>query len=145
MSHRPSRRDVFRCATWLRAWVCVSAVLFLASLLVRFEEPWKHHLAIGLAAFACLGVVDTFVTRVSLMDGEIVVVKLFRRKRYARGIIEDVTWSRGGPVSLKLNNGTWASLPATGPTQRVVGAIRAWLNEGKQGAVEQADAADKGR
>jgi hypothetical protein len=42
-----------------------------------------------------------------------------------------VQWSKGSPVSLRLNDAVWAHLPNTGhSSQKIAGAIRAWLNEG---------------
>jgi len=61
----------------------------------------------------------------------VTAVAFFVRRNYPREAITSVTWAKGSPVSLQLNGTTWAHLPNTGhSSQKIVGAIRAWLNEG---------------
>jgi len=147
---RTPRRDVFRCATWMRVAALLAAGLFLTVLTTtsRTKRPWTFRAAVLLAVVGCLGVAESFVGRVELGEHDIRVVELFRRRRYPRETISSVKWEKGGPVFLRLRNETWAGLPNTGyANTKVVGAIRAWLNEPQigDGAVQQGDEADEGR
>ena len=93
--------------------------------------PMLFYGFVALTVFGVLGIVETFVTRVELHDDRVVAVALFVRRTYRRDEITSVSWAKGSPVSLKINGTRWAHLPNTGhSSQKVVGAIRAWLNEG---------------
>ena len=71
------------------------------------------------------------MSRVALHDDHIVAVAFFTRRMYPRHEVTSVTWAKGSPVSLQIKGTTWAHLPNTWhSSQKVVGAIRAWLNEG---------------
>jgi hypothetical protein len=133
MSRRQPRRDVFRTTAALR-WVVVVATMVFAAMLgisVFTGPPMLFYGFVALTVFGVLGIVDTIVTRVELHDDHIEAVTLFKRRRYARGEVTSVTWAKGSPVSLRINDATWAHLPNTGQSsQAVTGAIRAWLNEG---------------
>ena len=65
---RAPRRDVFRCATWLRVTVFVAAGLFLAILsnTSPSQRPWTFRVSVVLVVIGCVGVVESFMTRVEL-------------------------------------------------------------------------------
>jgi hypothetical protein len=87
--------------------------------------------ALVFTIISAAGVAQTIRGRIELLDNEIRVVGLVGQKTYPRQRIADVRWAKGSPVSLKLDDGTWAHLPDTGHgNTKVAGAIRAWLNEG---------------
>jgi len=132
MSRRAPRRDVFRTTAALR-WVIVGVTMLFAVLLaVSFftGAPTVFYGFVALTVFGVLGIVETIVTRVELHDDHIVAVAFFTRRTYPRDEITSVTWAKGSPVSLRIKGTTWAHLPNTGhSSQKLVGAIRAWLNE----------------
>jgi hypothetical protein len=132
MSRREPRRDVFRTTAGLR-WVVVGATLmFVVMLGISFVTgpPTLFYGFVALTVFGVLGIIETILTRVELHDNHIVAVAFFTRRMYPRDEITSVTWAKGSPVSLQINGMTWAHLPNTGhSSQKVVGAIRAWLNE----------------
>jgi hypothetical protein len=133
VSRRQPRRDVFRTTATLR-WLIVGVTMLFAALLgISFVTgpPMLFYGFVALTVFGVLGIVETFVTRVELHDDRIVAVALFVRRTYRRDEITSVSWAKGSPVSLKINGTGWAHLPNTGhSSQKVVGAVRAWLNEG---------------
>jgi hypothetical protein len=134
VTRRQPRRDVFRTTATLR-WVIVGVtMLFVAFLGISFVSgaPTLFYGFVALTVFGVLGIIETILTRVELHDNHIVAIGLFTRRTYPRDQITSVSWAKGSPVSLKLNGTTWAHLPNTGhSSQKVVGAIRAWLNEGR--------------
>jgi hypothetical protein len=76
------------------------------------------------------GVVESLRQRIELRDDEIRVITLTGSRSYSRAAVVEARWEKGCPVSLKLADGAWASLPSTGHgSAKVAGAIRAWLNE----------------
>jgi hypothetical protein len=110
-------------------------MLFVAGLVFAFVSgrPILFYGFVAMTVFALLGIVETLVTRVELHDDHIVAIAFFARRTYRREEITSVTWAKGSPVSLQLNGTTWADLPNTGHSSpKVVGAIRAWLNEGRR-------------
>jgi hypothetical protein len=133
---RKPRRDVFRTTAGLR-WVIVGVtMLFVALLGISFVTgpPTLFYGFVAMTVFGVLGIVETIVTRVELHDDRIVAVAFFTRRTFSRDEITSVTWAKGSPVSLQINGTTWAHLPNTGhSSQKIVGAIRAWLNEGGAG------------
>ena len=133
MSRRQPRRDVFRTTATLR-WLIVGVTMLFAALLgIAFVTgpPTLFYGFVALTVFGVLGIVETLVTRVELHDDHIVAVAFFTRRMYPRHEVTSVTWAKGSPVSLQIKGTTWAHLPNTGhSSQKVVGAIRAWLNEG---------------
>jgi len=132
MSRRQPRRDVFRTTATLR-WLIVGVTMLFAALLgIAFVTgpPTLFYGFVALTVFGVLGIVETIVTRVELHDDRIVAVALFVRRTYRRDEVTSVSWAKGSPVSLQIKGTTWAHLPNTGhSSQKVVGAIRAWLNE----------------
>src|SRR5262245_949937 len=134
MTRRAPRRDVFRTTATLR-WIIVGVtLLFVALLGISFVTgpAMLFYGFVALTVFGVLGIVETILTRIELHDDHIVAVALFTQRTYPRDQITSVSWAKGSPVSLQLNGTTWAHLPNTGHfSQKVVGAIRAWLNEGR--------------
>jgi hypothetical protein len=129
---RHPRRDVFRSTAGLRLVIVIVTTMFVAGLAFSYftSRTVLFYSFLGLTALGVLGIVETLVSRVELHDDHITAVALFRRRIYARGDVTSVTWSKGAPVSIQLNGSTWVHLPNTGHSSaRVVGAIRAWLNE----------------
>jgi hypothetical protein len=130
---RQPRRDVFRTTAGFR-WVIVGVtMLFVAMLGIAFVTgpPTLFYGFVALTVFGVLGIAETMVTRIELHDDRIVAVAFFVRRTYQRAQITSVTWTKGSPVSVQLNGTEWAHLPNTGhSSQKIVGAIRAWLNEG---------------
>jgi hypothetical protein len=84
--------------------------------------------AIGVAAVA-----ESWLACIELLPEAVAVRTLLGRRRYERGIVQDVTWEKGSGVALRLTTGGWAKLPYLGHSnQAVAGAVRAWLNEGSR-------------
>jgi hypothetical protein len=137
MTQRKPRRDVFRATPVFRGLVVLAMILGLAAMMGAPYVPREDRRALtfyGSLVFtiiSAIGVAQTFRGRIELRDDEIRVVGLVGQKNYPRSRIADVRWSKGSPVSLKLDDGTWAHLPDTGHANtKVAGAVRAWLNEG---------------
>jgi hypothetical protein len=132
VTRRQPRREVFRTTAALR-WVIVGVTLLFGAFLgISFVTgpPTLFYGFVGMCVFGVLGIVETLLTRVELHDDHIATVAFFVRRIYPRQMITSVTWAKGSPVSVQLNGTTWAHLPTTGhSSQKVVGAIRAWLNE----------------
>jgi hypothetical protein len=131
-SRRP-RRDVFRSTGGVRLTIVVVTTMFLAGLAFSFftSRMVLFYSFLGMTLLGVLGIVETLVTRVELHDDHITAVDLFRRRVYPRSDISSVTWAKGSPVSIQLKGSTWVNLPSTGhASPKVVGAIRAWMNEG---------------
>ena len=112
--------------------------VFLAGLIYEVRETVERRSTfrfIGFLVCSVIGAIGTgevFRGRIELRDDDIRVVTLFGRKIYPRTTVIDARWEKGAPVSLKLVDGAWARLPATGhASTKVAGAIRAWLNEGR--------------
>jgi len=133
VTQRKPRRDVF-CTTATLRWLIVGVTMLFAALLgIAFVTgpPTLFYGFVALTVFGVLGIIETIVTRIELHDDHIAAVAFFVRRTYPRPAITSVTWAKGSPVSLQLNGTTWAHLPNTGhSSQQVVGAIRAWMNEG---------------
>lgn len=135
MTRRPPRRDVFRSTGGLRLVIVIVEAMFVAGLVFSFfaGRATLFYAFLGLTLFGALGIVETLVTGVELHDDHITAVALFRQRTYSRHDITSVTWAKGAPVSLQLNGTRWVHLPDTGQgSPKVVGAIRAWMNEGAQ-------------
>ncbi|HEX4984818.1 MAG TPA: hypothetical protein VFV71_01975 [Burkholderiales bacterium] len=63
-----------------------------------------------------------------LLDDSLVITSGFRRRRYARGELESVTWEAGSGVAIRTARGTWLKLPELGHnSQALANSIRAWL------------------
>jgi hypothetical protein len=133
VTRRQPRRDVFRTTAALRWIIVLVTMLFVAGLVAAFVSgpPTLFYGFVAMTVFGLLAIVETLVTRVELHDDHIAAVAFFQRRTYPRDEITSVTWAKGSPVSLQLNGTTWVHLPNTGHSSpKVVGAIRAWLNEG---------------
>jgi hypothetical protein len=136
VTQRKPRRDVFRTTAGLRWAIVGVTMLFVVVMGMSFVTgpPTMFYGSVALTVFGVLGIVETIVTRIELHDDRIVAVAFFTRRTFLRDQITSVTWAKGSPVSLQLNGTTWAHLPNTGhSSQKVVGAIRAWMNEGGAG------------
>jgi hypothetical protein len=136
VTQRKPRRDVFRTTAGLQWAIVGVTMLFVVVMGMSFVTgpPTMFYGAVALTVFGVLGIVETIVTRIELHDDRIVAVAFFTRRTFLRDQITSVTWAKGSPVSLQLNGTTWAHLPNTGhSSQKVVGAIRAWMNEGGAG------------
>lgn len=134
MTRRQPRRDVFRTTAALRFVIVGVTMLFVALTAIAFAvgRPTVFYGFVALSVFGVLGIVETIVTRVELHDDHIVAVAFFTRRTYPRDEITSVTWAKGSPVSLQIKGTSWAHLPNMGhSSQKIVGAIRAWLNEGR--------------
>lgn len=135
MRRRPPRRDVFRATGTLRWISAIATMIFVAGLAFSYVNDgptsWQFYAFLALTVLGILGIVETWVSRVELHDDHILTVALFVRRTYPRGEVTSVTWAKGSPVSVQLTDGRWVNLPNTGhASTKIVGAIRAWLNEG---------------
>lgn len=108
----------------------------VAGFVVEYRVPAAKRRSLtfyGLAVFTAIsagGLAEALRVRIELRDDEIRVVRLLGHRSYRRGHVVEARWEKGAPVTLKLSDGTWATLPETGHANtKVVGAIRAWLNE----------------
>jgi len=136
MGRRAPRRDVFRYTSLLRSLVGLSLLIGLAGLGYEIrkspDERSRFNLFgfLGFSALSTVGVCGTLRGRIELREREVRVVELVGHRSYPRDRVIDVSFAKGCPVSLKLNDGSWVNLPDTGHSSRkVAGAVRAWLNE----------------
>jgi hypothetical protein len=133
MTGRPPVRTL-RGTMAYRAAILGAALLFAAVMYgISNEKPLVFGMAVVCAALAAAGVAESWLAYIELLPDSVVVRTLLGRRRYERGIVQDVTWEKGSGVALRLAAGGWAKLPYLGHSnQSVAGAVRAWLDEGSR-------------
>ena len=121
-------RRVFRIHP-VAIWIVVASIaLFATGAVYMFLYGKSPFTAWGLAGMAVLGVVglvDWLVTRVELLDDEIVVRTLWSRRSYPRAEIESVYEAKGVPSALVLTGDRIVKMPDIGPS--FGNSVRAWL------------------
>jgi hypothetical protein len=121
--YRPPR-SVWRITLTLFAIVlALTIVTFVVEL-----EPWYRLTLVALCALFVVSFAELATRRIALDDERLILVDHFRRRAICRTAIDSVTWEKGGGVSLKLHDGSWARLPEVGNgSQALSNSIRAWL------------------
>lgn len=121
----------FRAPRALKVATVICAVIFQVVAAIFFQTRGTSALtiaAVGLALFGIVAVLAVWLDRVALLDETLVVVSNFRRRIYARNSIVKVSWAKGCPVMMQLENGQWTKLPPVGSGNQSVGmTIRAWI------------------
>jgi hypothetical protein len=150
---RLPRRDVFAYTPLLRGVILGGTLICASGFVSQYQaEPttrrvFTFYVFGGLLLLCLAALAQVFRGRIELRADEIRVVELIGHKSYHRSVVAAARWEKGCPVSLRLTDGTWASLPDTGHANtRVAGAIRAWLNERQaqtDGAAQQRVEADE--
>jgi hypothetical protein len=124
---------VFRSLVVVALVIALVGLIFAPPIVPENRRTATFYAFLVIAIVSALGVVQVLRGRIELRDREIRVVGLVGHRDYARDRIVDVGWAKGSPVVLRFDDGTRAALPDTGHSStRVAGAIRAWLNEGRE-------------
>jgi hypothetical protein len=139
---KPFQIREFRAPAWVKAFLIGSCLLtaFLArATYVEKGVDWVFVFLCAFSAFAAVAVLDAFSSYIRVSQESIEIRTNFRRQVYDRASFDKVTWSWGGPVSLRRLDGTWMDLPGslTGNSQSTTNTLRAWLRrDSDQAAVE---------
>lgn len=103
----------------------VVAIYFAYGTSEDWFVPWFF------GGFFLLGIAALFETLteyVVLGANELRFRKSFRTVRIQKADITQITWTKGGGVSLKLGSGRWGMVPDMGhDTQGLTNSLRAWM------------------
>jgi hypothetical protein len=126
--------QTFRASRWLIVAVILAADLLIGAAAIAYFTRGPTMVTvvlIGLAVIGLAGVVETFVRRIVLEGDVLRIVDLWSRRQFARSDIVRVTYAKGSPVAIQLQDGRWVRLPDLGVSaQRIAAAIRAWTARG---------------
>ncbi|MGI9227927.1 MAG: hypothetical protein ACR2PU_03955 [Gammaproteobacteria bacterium] len=125
-------RTEFRNPRWLLILYLIIGIAcgFVVFKWVRWDtSPW---LFVSLSVFSILGflaVIETQTSYMKLNKSTLEFRSWFKHKIIAKVEIESATWASGCPVSIKLKDGKYISLPESLMlnSQGTVNSIRAWL------------------
>ena len=129
-------RSELKGQAWVAWFFLAFACLAVAYFVIRFSTAQWLELTIGAAiAGACsLAAIDVLFTRVCHDGDSIVIRRLFSVKRVPLRTVRGVTWEKGCPVAIQLDDDSWLQLPdhlLGGPG--TVATVRAWLAQSRQG------------
>jgi hypothetical protein len=122
---------IFRHAHWVHGIVAAGLIASVAGAVSIGSKQGMSLLAITLVLLAtlfCVGLIDVFFTRVTITSNTLECVSNYRTIKYTRDNIEEVVWSSGCPVSIRLKTGKWVQLPSVGDSSLMANSIRSWLN-----------------
>lgn len=125
-------RTEFHNPRWLFILYLIVGIVcgFVVFKWVRWEtSPW---LFVSLSIFSVVGflaVIETLTSYLKLNESTLEFRSWFKHKVIAKVDIESATWASGCPVSIKLKDGKYISLPESLMlnSQGIVNSIRAWL------------------
>ena len=103
----------YRPSPWLRLVIIVTLLVFVAVTFGAIKTNLKLFyvaIAAGMAFFAVLGVLESFVASVEIEPKTIVIKGLYRTERVAISDIEKVS-AEGGRVAVFMKAGRWKKLP----------------------------------
>ena len=129
-----SGRTTFRARPIRILWI--SAILVGAALTAYLthgsDEDW--FVPWFFVGFFLLGIVALLeaLTQFLVLDAhELRYRKTFHTVRIPKAEIHQVTWTKGGGVSLKLESGKWVMVPDMGhDSQSLTNSLRAWVKSG---------------
>jgi hypothetical protein len=104
-TYRPSRG--------IRVTIIVTLLVFVAMTVIAIKTNLNliyDAIAVGMAFFAVLGVVESFVSSVEIEPKTIVIKGLYKTERIAISDIGKVS-AEGGRTALLLKAGKWKKLP----------------------------------
>ncbi len=123
-------RHHFRHPRWKALLAASGAVVSWVVAYTRFETDagWV------IAFYACFGLVclaavlDVMTAFMELGESSVRMRSSFRLQEIAKSEIESASWTKGCPVTLRLNTGRIIPVPSFGQnSQGLANSIRAWL------------------
>lgn len=125
-------RTEFRNPRWLLILYFTVAVIcgFVVFKWVRWDtSPWLFASLCVFSVIGFLAVIETLTSYLKLKNSTLEFRSWFKHKIIAKDEIDSATWASGCPVSIKLKNGKYVSLPDSLMlnSQGTVNSIRAWL------------------
>ncbi len=126
-------RTKFRNPHWLIILYLSVGIIcsFVVFKWIRWDtSPWLFVSLIVFSAIGFLAMIETLTSYLKLNNSALEFRSWFRHKVIAKDKIESATWASGCPVSIKLKDGKYVSLPESLMlnSQGTVNSIRAWLN-----------------
>jgi hypothetical protein len=124
------QRTVFTYGSLTRAGVILAAAVFTACLVAQWgDRDTTLRGALGMATLVAMaGLGEVFLGRVVLGAKALELHFPLRQAHYPREAIAEVVATRGGYLSIRLQDGQWRSIPTMGlDNTRMAVAIRAWM------------------
>jgi hypothetical protein len=127
-------QTTFRSASWLYAILAVGELVCLGAAVGAYlsgRAPWEIGVAILLALFFTVGIIDLVISRIVLEKDAMRITEVHRRVAVPK---RDIVSSKvdGGMVVLQMQDGSWFKVPSTGRNVLAMNnSIRAWLKDAK--------------
>lgn len=108
-----SETFTYRPYPWVRIAIGVAFLVFVAMVVVAIKAELKSvylALSVIMAAFALIGVIESWVSRVDIEPDTIVIKGVFKTERIAFSQITKVS-ADGGRIGVFMKTGKWKKLP----------------------------------
>lgn len=109
----PSETSTYRPYPWVRIAIGVTFLIFVGLMVIAVQADLKLMylvIAVVMTAFALIGVVESWVSRVDVEPDTIVVKGVFKTQCIALSQVTKVS-AEGGRVSVFMTSGKWKKLP----------------------------------
>ena len=109
-------------------FISLSLILFGLAIYVYSSKVIGGTITFFSIFLAISGLKQIF-TKIILHPDRLEVISIFNKTSLEKESIENVTWEKGGGVSIKLSNDNWVTIPDLGNSQSVCNSLRTWLKK----------------
>ncbi|WP_141134406.1 hypothetical protein [Jannaschia aquimarina] len=125
-------KSEFRNPRWLGISFFVLGIAFSIATVWSFGAGlslWYALVSGFMAILGYLAAIEAQISCLTLRSDDLEIRSLITRQRIAKNDVLSVTWGKGAPMALKLNNGRYVNVPQSLwlQPQDTANSIRAWL------------------